>query len=218
VTKFKRIALLVSAAGLALAMFSTSSSASTPKVDAHQYTVHCDTVVGTVGFAPPLSSTGAASPDLIKLKATLEGCTATPNNGGGAVEILSGGVTGKLTRTSQNCSGLLGASSVAGNITIIWKTTKTSPNGLLVNKTTVTPGTITGGLFTPGSPFTGSYGSFHIGGSGVSATGAFTGTDNGASSVTDATTGEDAGALLGMCGQPGGLKTIHLGIGDITLQ
>ena len=71
--------LLFSAAALALPLLSGSSPASTPKVDAAQYTVHCDSVVGTVGFAPPLSATGAASPDVIKLKATLSGTGFTGN-------------------------------------------------------------------------------------------------------------------------------------------
>jgi len=197
-------------------MFSTSSNASATKIDASQYSVHCDTVVGTVGFAPPLSASGAASPDVIKLKATLGGCTVTPTAGGSAVTILSGGVTGVLHSTSQNCSNLLGPSAVTGNIVTTWKTDPTTP--LAVNKTTLTPGTITGGVFTPGAPFTGTYGSFHIGGAGVSiATGsAFAGTDGGASSVADATTGEDAANLLTQCNKA--LKAIHLGIGDITLK
>jgi hypothetical protein len=216
VTKLKQVALLVSAAGLALAMFSTSSNASATKIDAQHYSVHCDTVVGTVGFAPPLSSNGPTAPNVIKLKATLGGCTVTPTSGGSPVTIISGGVTGVLHGTSQNCSGLLGASAVTGSIATTWKTDPTTP--LLVNKSTLTPGSITGGLFTPGAPFTGSYGSFHIGGSGVSVSGAFEGSDNGASSIADATTGEDAGYLLNLCSSAKGLKSIHLGIGDITLK
>jgi hypothetical protein len=198
-------------------MFTTSSNAAGTKVDASKYTIHCDTVVGTVGFAPPLKTSGPASPDLIKLKASLNGCTATPNAGGMAVSIASGSVTGKLTGSSQSCTGLLGTTTVSGTIAITWKTNVGTPS-LEDNKSTVTPGAITGGLFTPGAPFTGSYGSFHIGGSGVAVSDSFQGTDGGASSVTDATTGEDAGALLNICGTPGGLKTLHLGIGDITLQ
>ena len=75
-------------------------------------------------------------------------------------------LTGKLTGTSQNCTGLLGASAVTGSIVTTWKT---SPSGVLLNnKSTLTPGTIAGGTFTPPAPFTGTYGSFHIGGAGVS--------------------------------------------------
>ena len=212
----RKALLLFSAAALALPLLSGSSPASVPKIDASQYTVLCDTVVGTVGFAPPLSATGAALPNIIKLKAVLNGCTATPTAGGDPVTILSGNVTGKLTGTSQNCTGLLGASAVTGSIVTTWKT---SPSGVLLNpKSTLTPATIAGGTFTPPAPFTGTYGSFHIGGAGVSVVGSFAGTDGGATSVADATTGEDITALLGACSSVKGLKTVHLGIGDISLK
>jgi hypothetical protein len=89
---------------------------------------------------------------------------------------------------------------------------------LLNPKSTLTPATIAGGTFTPPAPFTGTYGSFHIGGAGVSVVGSFAGTDGGATSVADATTGEDITALLGACSSVKGLKTVHLGIGDITLK
>jgi len=210
----RKALLLFSAAALAMPLLSGSSPAADAKVDASQYTVHCDTVVGTVGFAPPLSASGPTAPNVIKLKAVLGGCTATPTSGGTPVTILSGNVTGKLTGSSQNCSGLLGPASVAGTIVTTWKTTPS----LLVNKSTLTPATIAGGTFTPPAPFTGTYGSFHIGGAGVSVTGAFAGTDGGATSIADATTGEDVTALLGACSTPKGLKTVHLGFGDITLK
>jgi hypothetical protein len=139
-------------------------------------------------------------------------CSATA--GGDPVTIISGNVTGKLGGSTQNCTGLLGPASVTGTIATTWKTVPS----LVVNKSILTPSAIAGGTFTPGAPFTGTYGSFHIGGAGVSVTGAFAGTDGGATSVADATTGEDISALLNSCASVKGLKTVHLGFGDITLQ
>ncbi len=73
---------------------------------------------------------------------------------------------------------------------------------------------LTGGLFSS-DPWGGSYGQFQLGISGV--TGAFMGTDGGASSTTIAVTSEDVNAILAARGDTG-VKKFTLGLGQVVLQ
>lgn len=71
------------------------------------YTVHCDTVIGTIKFSPPLLTGGTATAETGKVKATVAGCVATPSNGAQDVTIEAGSVSGKLTSTSNDCTTLV---------------------------------------------------------------------------------------------------------------
>lgn len=201
---------------LLVTLASTGAWASSPSVDASMYTVHCDTMIGTISFRPPLSASGTATSGEGKVKASLAGCTATPDDGNPPVTIESGSVSGKLLGTSDNCNILLGGAVAAGDLTIKWKTTPK----LADSSSVLTVGTLSFSPYFPGAPFTGIYGAFHIGGfeSGVSVTGSFQGVDGGTTSVVDGTTGQDVTALLGACAGDSGLKKINFGFGDITLQ
>jgi hypothetical protein len=82
----------------------------------------------------------------------------------------------------------------------------------------LTVGTLGFSTFTPGFPFTGTYGTFHVGGLGVSVSGSFQGSDGGASSVADGATSQDVNVLLDACSSDSGLKVINFGFEDIMLQ
>jgi hypothetical protein len=194
-------------------MFIPSSGAGAAKVDVSNDSITCNTVIATAGVKPALSNNGSSStPTQITVKGVVNGCTVSGSN---AATILSGSFTGKLAGTGNTCTGLLGTTPDTGALTFKWKADPTTP--LLQTSSVINVTGVTGGLHSEslngGSQ---SYGDFVINSSGV--TGAFTGGNNGASSSNESVTSEDAGALLGECGQVAGLKTIHIGMGTFTLS
>jgi hypothetical protein len=194
--------------GLVLALGSAATAAA-PPVDASPDTVICNTVIGTVAIKPALVNGGTATSTLITVKGTLNGCSVTGPN---PVTVLSGSFSGKLTGTTNNCTSLLGSATVAGSLTVKWKTVEK----LLDAKSVVTPGTQTGGVFGPTSWGAG-YGQFNLGAPGTSVTGSFQGGNGGATSTAILVTGEDLGATLAGCAGAG-MKTFHIGIGQLKLQ
>ena len=218
----RHIALFASAAVLAGSLFTGVANAGAPAIDVSHDHVHCNTIVGSIGLKPALLSTDSG-PGVASVKGTLDGCTDTDNV---AVHFAPGSsFSGKLNTTSSSITGLAGVSNLSGTLTVKWKTAKDTK--LAQTSTVLTVTQTCGGQLTPGGAFTGTYGTFHIGqmvscpgGGGAvaapSATGAFVGTDAGASSVTDASTAEDIGALLAQSAGAG-VKLIHFGIGDLTV-
>jgi hypothetical protein len=194
-------------------MFGTSAHATVTKVDASKDTISCDTLEkGAVKFSPSLLI-GGATPSTAKLKGTISGCSVTPDVPADAVDIVSGTVSGTLSSGNNNCLALLGPSGSTGTITITWKTAK--GEALLNNKTviTVSAGNVSGGTANPfGDAAT--YGAFNI--SGTTQTGAFSGSDMGASSTTHALTVEGVGALTAPCTATG-LKGVNLGSTETNL-
>ena len=187
-----------------------SSSAQT--FDTQAASVHCNTIIGSASIKPPITtaSTGTA---IIKVKATLGGCTstgATPSN----PTIVSGSISGTLnTVGSPGCAGLLAPATITGNLVAKWKVA--SGQKLDFSSSTAGGGTITGSVFGPES-WGGSYGQFTLSGQTLAANSAFAG----GTPSTVAITAEDVGNLAGLCASspPGkGIKTIHLGIGGVTL-
>jgi len=196
-------------------MFGTAAHAAAPPIDASQYTVSCDTITGGVVGLKPALLIGGSTPSVASIKGTLSGCAATPNDSNPAVTVVSGSVKGALSTSSNDCLSLLGPSSATGTITITWKVG--TGQKLTNNKTviTVSNGNVSGGTTNPfGDAAT--YGLFNI--SGTTQSGAFGGTDNGASSFTKALTVQGVGALTPQC-TPGskGLKAINLGSGEVSL-
>jgi hypothetical protein len=126
---------------------------------------------------------------------------------------------GVLTAPKNDCLLLFGPTSLAGKITIKWKTV-----GLITpTETTVTVPeafSVSTGFFYPAfSPAT-SYSLSHIGtpNTPLSTTGAFSGDDNGAGSYADIVSSEDLvdigapSTILDACGA-GGVQTLTIGIG-----
>ena len=106
---------------------------------------------------------------------------------------------------------MLGPSNAHGTLIITWK----SVPALTVKTTTITvsAGQTIGNVNAPFGD-SASYGQFTI--SGAAVTGSFLGNDNGASSVTNALTVEDAGQLLAE-GGTAGIKAINLGSSEVSL-
>jgi hypothetical protein len=191
-----------------------ATSASAQVFNTSAASVTCNTVIGSASIKPPLTSasTGTA---VIKVKATLGGCTstgATPSE----PTILSGTLSGTLnTSGAAGCGGLVGASTITGNLVAKWKVA--SGQKLDFNATTVSGGSITGGLFAPGGAFgTASYGVFSLSGQTLVAPTAFAG----GTPSAHISTGADSANLGAVClGSPPlkGIKTIVLGIGTLTL-
>src|SRR5262249_47423636 len=148
-------------------------------VDASTYTVHCDTVIGKIKFAPALTSPGTATSLTGTVSASLAGCIAMPPSGGGpAVTIESGEVSGTLSGTSNDCNVLLSAGPATGSLKVKWNATP----ALLEKSSVATVSALSFSVFTPGFPFNPAYGGFNLSVSGV--TGSFQGSDFGASSFS----------------------------------
>jgi hypothetical protein len=211
---FRKLALLGTSAALLAGSFAFGGVAHAGgTLNANDYTVNCDTLLkGSVGFAPPLSLTGTATSDQIKIKGTVTGCVATPSSGNPAVTVLSGSVSGLITGSSNNCTSLLGPSTATGTITIKWKTVP----ALITASTVITvgSGSISGGLSAPFAD-SAQYGAFNI--TGTTQTGAFSGTDGGASSFTHSLTVQGFNYLGAACQAPAGMKAINLGSTETSL-
>ena len=203
----KRIAVALTL----LATVWTPAFAGGPVVDATTYTVQCNTVIGSIKFSPALVNQGTATSETGKVKATLAGCAVvTPSDSGLTIE--SGAVSGKLTSSSNDCATLVSGGPASGTLKIKWKTTPK----LLDSTSIETVSALTFSFFVPPSPFTGTYGAFHITASGI--TGPFQGSDGGATSFGDGSSGQDVTALLGACASTKGLSLVNFGVGDIMLQ
>jgi hypothetical protein len=162
---------------------------------------------GRLSRAPPLVLGGSQS-DVIKIKGTLGGCVVTKANASDPdIHVISGGVVGLLNSSTNDCLSLLGSSSATGSVTVKWKTLEKLT--VATTTTQITGGNVTGGIANPFSDGA-SYGTFTISGAAVS--GAFLGTDNGATSFTKAITQEGLGVLGGCAGTPPvPLKGVTLG-------
>jgi hypothetical protein len=205
---FRKLVLLGSTAALLAGSLMVGGVAHAGATqDVSHYTVSCDTMQkGTVGFKPSLLL-GGTTPEVVSIKGTLNGCTATPDGSNPAVTVVSGSVKGSLTGGTNDCLSLLGPSTATGTLTITWKTVPAITQKSTV--VTISGGNVSGGTANPFSD-SATYGEFNISGAAVS--GAFLGADNGASSVTHSLTAEGVGFLGANCTPPAkGLKAVTLG-------
>lgn len=214
----RKIILMGSAAAIA-SLFAVSARAAVPKVDVSQSTIRCETLFATMGVKPVLTLGPSAAPVVIKVKGTVAGCTVLTGN---TATVLSGKLSGSLTAPAgTSCTALASPTAVTGTLTIKWAADKTTP--LMQGASTITINQVSGGLFQgPGTMGANVVGQFSLGVSLVS--GAFAGTDGGATSSIVGATSEDVGNLLGQCVTPDfmgtgkGIKLIHLGMGENILQ
>jgi hypothetical protein len=219
-----RASLLAAASSLAIVAGLAAPAGAATTVNVANSTVQCMSIVGTLGFVPPLVI-GGTSADAITVKATISGCS-TP----AAVTIASGSISSTINSATNDCLGLSGLStSTTGNLVAKWKTA-TGSSKITPTTSTLHVAQTNGAQFNSGTPagdqdtWGGVYGLFQIGsdaGHGgtlaPSVTGAFTGGNGGATSNVDATTGQDVGAIATMC-FGAGVKTLNFGIGQTTLQ
>jgi hypothetical protein len=201
----------------ALVGLGSAGVATAQTVDATHYTIACDTInKGSIGFKPALLLPGGPATELISLKGSLAGCTATPDGTNPAITVLGGSIKGLLTGTTNTCTSLLGPSTATGSIVIKWKVA--APIKLLNAATTITiaSGNIVGGTSMPFPPDTTSYGLFTL--AGASQTGAFGGpSGTGAASITKAITTQGVGALTPLCTGLG-IKAVNIGPTELNLQ
>ena len=206
-----RIILTAGLLELAAAGGAGTSQAATP-LDAADCSVQCLTFSGKTTFSPPLTDTGIGPSDLIKLRGVVGGCTVSGATCAG-LTVLSGKVLGTLNGTTDSCAALLGTSITTGELVVKWKT-----NQPLLDSTSqlsLNAGSVVGTLF-PGLP-PGVYGQFLIGGP-VTVSGAFHGSDGGATSTATVVSSEDVSALSSACASSKGLKGLTIGLGNAVLQ
>jgi hypothetical protein len=196
------------------------ASAAPTAVDVTHDTVTCNTVVGTIKFATGLMLTGATTgANQVNVKATLAGCTDNTNS---SVHVAPTKLSVNLTSNGGNsCLSLSGPSAEMATSTIKWKASDPTVEKLTMSDlhtpaaTTDNINATTGGTYNSDT-WGATYGDFSVSGAQQVVTGSFVGTDAGASSTFQATTGQDIGAIVAECGGIHGLKAINFGIGGIT--
>ena len=152
------------------------------------------------------------------VKGEVTGCTAVPNGGGAAVEIVDGKVSGPITFAptdeQSGCDTILGYPTetsypTAGTLTIVWKTAKGSPklssgNTVLQPTNVITElGTDEDNFSIPGSP------------GGVSGTGSFEGTDGGNSDSFAFALFNDYSTIFHDCYYRSGVGHVSFGYGAV---
>ncbi len=202
-----RIAIVVS-----IAFASSRASAAIPMNDVSNASITCNTLFGTVSLKPGYLF-GGSQPSTVKIKGTLDGCTVTGGSPS-TPQFVTGTFKGTLAGAANDCFAFLSTNPLPGTITIRWKAHPSTP--LMQKSSTLTISTLTGTLFAPGGLF-GAAQYFQLSLGTTSVSGAFTGGDGGAASTNVAVTSEDFGPTSNSC-ETDGLKTLHLGLGRITLQ
>ncbi len=178
----------------------TASAKGSPLVDISHYTVTCTGISAKATFSPPLTlnglPNGGTGTETTTIKGTASGCTTSGPNGAVAVTKVSIKGSIKDTSSTEGCAGLNGSTPDTGTLT---STFKTNP------KATPTSSAATVSSVVGGSGANG-HGTFQLQFSGV--TGAFTGTDGGASSTSDAQTTDTTAQIITACQGKKGLKSI----------
>jgi hypothetical protein len=201
------------------------ASAAVPTVDVTHDKVQCNTIVGKIKFTTALTLTGPSTgANTIKVSAVVDGCTDS-SNANVHIKATHLGIT-LSTNNGTGCTGLFGSSVISPSAiaTIHWVAADPTVEKLVMTgnvpaATTDTISAVTGGT-TPADnqidTWGGTYGEFSVSAPSQEAvTGAFLGSDSGASSFFTATTGQDVGALLSACSGIKGLKSLNFGIGGI---
>jgi hypothetical protein len=178
------------------------ASAGGVTVNATTYSISCTGLTGSAKFNPGLMLTTGSPTETVSLKAALSGCTATPSGGGAAITSISGSASGTIhSDASAGCTGLNGAATDTGTLTVKWKATpKLSSGSTVFSVNTVTGGTDPGSATTPQFVLS----------SPNSVSGSFQGSDGGASSVITADSTSNEGAVVAACGGKKGLTKLGL--------
>ena len=200
---------------VAASMVAGPARGASPVADVSSDAIRCSTIVATAQFKPPLVFAGAASAATINIKGKLNGCVDLTHP---SVIIDSGSFQGTLVGTTNDCLALTTSRPVTGSLSYRWKANKETP--ITPTSSIQTVQEMTGGSFVPApvdQGFAGvTYFSFTLGTGAV--TGAFTGVDSGATSTNVSVTSENSSFFDTSCALPAGIKTLHIGIGTITLQ
>ncbi len=192
------------------------SHAATPPADVSNDAIRCATVIATASISPPLTFGGTASSVRIRIKGTLAGCVDLTNP---RVTIDSGSFHGTLVGTTNDCFALTARQPLTGSLTYRWKANAETP--IVPTSSVQSVEFLSGASFAPAPVLPALSGASYLAltlGSGR-VTGAFTGGDAGAASRSVVVTSESATVFTSQCGVLGaGVRTLHFGIGSITLQ
>jgi hypothetical protein len=197
---FRKTLLIAAAVAMPLGIIAATggiASAKAPAVNVTNDTVTCTGIAAKASFNPPLTiNGGASSNEATTIKGTASGCTTGGTN---PVAVTGVKVSGTINSASTHtCGGLTSPTSETGNLTSAFKTSpKSTPTKAVAAVQTVTGGV--GGN---------SHATFTIAFSGV--TGAFQGSDNGASTTSDAQTTATISDIAASCGGKHGLKSISI--------
>jgi hypothetical protein len=208
----RKLALLGSVAALlGSSVFISGSGAAGTAIDNSNATVHCGTITKGLIKPKPTLVNGGTSATVIAISGTLGGCSSSDSS----ITFPEGKskFKGTLNSSTNDCAGLAGPSTSTGSITITWGT---SP--AVTHKTTVVSIPSGGSVGNFASVAGDLHGTFDLGapaGSALSATGGFTGGDNGAASKASVVTQESVNSILAGCANIKGLKQINIGVGSI---
>lgn len=217
-------------AGLAvsalIAGFAVSSDAAAPPpIDVSQDRLTCTTITGSISINPPISGAAGGSPATATAKVKLDGCTDL-DNANVKLKASSGVIT--FTFADNFATALAGVQTVTNaSINVKWATASGAAK-LVQPTTTVTFTQLNGGVGAPGGNFTDAYALFQVGANAAhgntaapSVTGAFAGTDGGATTTLDMMSSISVTALVGpsYLGSPTKplLKKAPIGIGQLNL-
>jgi len=197
----RKLFVIASVVALAAALFSSSATAGTAKVDVTGSHITCNSAFGTVQFAPPLKLATPA-PYKVKIKATFSTCGVT----GAVATVVSGAFSGSFTTTGNFCNGGV---TLTGKATASWKADSTTP--ITPTKSEITPGAFLSFQGATTSPFGTQYPVHQLGS--FAFTGAFNGGTGGFGSTIRWVVNEDSAAFNTGCfnASSPGLKTLHIG-------
>lgn len=218
----------VIAGGLAVAALaatittSSVNAAAPPPIDVSNHHITCTALYGTTKIDPKLDLVGG-QPTTVTVKVTLDGCIDSDDAN---VKIKASKLSGTIGFSDNFITALQGVHTVTGNFTIAWKTA--SGAAKLTNATTTISFTqLNGSSIAIGGNFTDSYASLQIGANAAhgntaapTVTGAFAGTDGGATTTLDAIGGLSVGAVAGptyLTDKTPDLGGIPLGVGQLHL-
>jgi hypothetical protein len=191
-----------------------SAHGAVPPVDVTGEAIRCSTVTATLSISPPLAFAGTATSVRMKIKGKLDGCEVVTKP---EVLIDSGTFQGTLVLPTNECMTLTSTQAVTGSLTYRWKANLETP--IVPTASVQEVSRLTGFPFDAGLAIEGfggaSYLGLSLGASSVS--GAFTGGDAGATSSVAAVTSENSTFFVATCRTPG-IRTLHLGIGSIALR
>jgi hypothetical protein len=198
--------LLVAAAtampiGIIAATGSVASAKAPPPVNVTTNTATCTGISGSVKFNPPISQNQTVgATETITVKAKVSDCTSNYSG----LTVKDGTVTGTFTSpitSMSGCAALFGNTNVTGSLSTKWTTTPKLSSG----NSDVTVNSVQGGVAPDGTNA-----EFEIPGTTPdSATGSFSGTDNGASGSTAAQSKQTTAALGKDCDGKG-IKSLTL--------
>lgn len=193
------------------------------QADVSNDAIRCSTVTATISARPSLiagviriaQDAGLATSVAFQIKGKLSGCVDLTTS---AVRIDSGTFRGTIVGTTNDCNALTTVQPAVGSLSYRWKANPATP--ILQRTSSQSVSTLAGAflqLATMNPAFGGTaYLSFTLGTGLV--TGAFSGGDAGATSSNALVTSESNRSFAVSCNPPASLKTIHIGVGVITLR